>query len=96
MPSPSIPSTRPAPHPGELLKTHLPKNLSLLDAARRLGVSRQTLSAIINGRASVSARMALRLEAALDVSADYWLTAQTRYDLYRARQRPPRGVKPIG
>ena len=56
-------------HPGEVLREYLPENLAVTEAARRLGVTRQALSALLNGRAGVSAKMALRLEAALDTSA---------------------------
>ena len=52
-------------HPGEVLREYLPKNLAIGEIASRLGVSRQALSALLNGRAGVSAEMALRLEAAL-------------------------------
>jgi addiction module HigA family antidote len=50
-------------HPGEVLRDYLPEGLAVTEAARRLGVTRQTLSALLNGRAGVSADMALRLEA---------------------------------
>src|SRR5271167_2106443 len=68
-------------HPGEILREYLPEGLGVGDAAKRLGVTRQALSALINGRAGVSASMALRLEAALGTSAEFWLAMQTNYDL---------------
>ena len=50
------------PHPGEVLKElYLPEGMSVSEAAKKLGVSRQTLSAIVNGRAGISAEMAMRL-----------------------------------
>ena len=59
--------------------------------ARRLGVSRVALSRVINGRAAVSAEMALRLSAALGGSAESWLRMQATYDLWRAsRKRRPK------
>ena len=58
--------------------------------AKRLGVTQQALSALLNGRAGVSASMALRLEGALGTSAEMWLNMQTSHDLWRARKRPPR------
>jgi len=73
-------------HPGEVLREYLPENLAVTEAAKRLGVTRQSLSALLNGRAGVSARMALRLEAALGTSAEMWLEMQAGYDLWRARQ----------
>ena len=73
-------------HPGEVLREYLPENLAVTEAAKRLGVTRQTLSALLNGRSGVSAGMALRLEAALGTSAEMWLEMQTGYDLWQARQ----------
>ena len=63
----------------------------MTDFARRLGVSRVALSRVINGRAAVSAGMALRLSAALGGSAESWLRMQAAYDLWRAgRKRRPK------
>ena len=73
-------------HPGEVLREYLPESLGVAEAARRLGVTRQALSGLLNGRAGVSAQMALRLEAALGTSAEMWLEMQAGYDLWQARQ----------
>jgi len=73
-------------HPGEVLQEYLPEDLSVTEAAKRLGVTRQALSALLNGRAGVSAEMALRLEKALGTSAEMWLEMQAGYDLWQARQ----------
>ena len=77
------------PHPGELLRELwlLPLNLSVTDAAERLKVSRKTLSEIVNGRAAVSAEMALRLELAFGKSAESWLGHQSAYDLWQLQGR---------
>lgn len=63
------------PHPGEVLKELCiePLGLSITDAAEGLGVSRKTLSAILNGRAGISPEMAIRLSLAFDTSAESWL-----------------------
>lgn len=74
-------------HPGEVLREYLPKELPVGEAASRLGVSRQALSALLNGRAGVSAEMALRLEAALGTSAEMWVQMQAAHDLWQARRR---------
>ena len=74
-------------HPGEVLREYLPESLGVTEASRRLGVTRQALSAVLNGRAGVSAGMALRLEAALGTSAEMWLEMQAGYDLWQARQQ---------
>jgi antitoxin HigA-1 len=76
------------PHPGEVLKTLClePLNLSITETAKALGVSRKTLSAILNGRAGISPEMAVRLSIAFGTSAESWLTQQTQYDLCHAEQ----------
>ena len=63
-------------HPGEVLREYLPEGVSIGEVAERLGVTRQALSALLNGRAGVSASMALRLEGALGTSAEMWLNMQ--------------------
>lgn len=73
-------------HPGEVLREFLPNDLPVTEAASRLGVSRQALSAVLNCRAGVSAEMALRLEAALGTSAEMWVQMQAARDLWQARQ----------
>jgi len=76
------------PHPGEILRELCfePLGLSVTAAAEALGVSRKTLSAILNGRAGISPEMAIRLSIALDTSAESWLNQQAQYDLWVARQ----------
>jgi len=63
-----------------------PLGISITDAAEALGVTRKTLSAIVNGRAGISPEMAIRLSKAFDTSAESWLNQQSQYDLWRARQ----------
>jgi antitoxin HigA-1 len=78
------------PHPGEALAdTVLRKNggLTVTEFARRLGVSRVALSRVVNGRAAVSAELAIRLSAALGGSAESWLNMQVAYDLWHAEKR---------
>ncbi len=74
-------------HPGEVLREYLPEHMTVGDAAQRLGVSRQALSALLNKRAGVSAEMALRLSQALGTSAEMWVSMQAAYDLWQARQK---------
>lgn len=78
----------PLPHPGEVVKHDCLDELGLnvTDAANVLGVTRNTLSRIINGRAGISAEMAIRLEKAGWSNADMWLRLQTAYDLAEARK----------
>ncbi|MCI0518033.1 MAG: HigA family addiction module antitoxin [Woeseiaceae bacterium] len=74
------------PHPGEVLREFCmePLGLSVTEAAEGLGVSRKTLSAVLNGRAGISPEMALRLSIAFDTSPESWLNQQTQYDLWLA------------
>ena len=76
------------PHPGEVIKELClePLGISVTAAADGLGVSRKTLSAILNGRAGISPEMAVRLSIAFDTSSESWLNQQTQYDLWRAEQ----------
>ncbi len=77
------------PHPGEILRELClePLNISVTKAAKALGVSRKTLSAILNGRAGISPEMALRLSLAFDTSPESWLNQQTQYDLWKTSQK---------
>jgi addiction module HigA family antidote len=76
------------PHPGEVLKTLClePLDLTVTETARSLGVSRKTLSGILNGRAGISPEMAVRLSIALGTSAESWLSQQLQYDLWHAER----------
>ena len=76
------------PHPGEIIKSLClePLGVTITEAAKALGVSRKTLSAILNGRAGVSPEMAVRLSIAFGTSAESWLNQQTQYDLWHAEQ----------
>jgi addiction module HigA family antidote len=67
-----------------------PLNLTITDAARSLGVSRKTLSAILNGRAGTSPEMAVRLSIAFDTTAESWLNQQLQYDLWHAERNRSR------
>ena len=76
------------PHPGEVIKELClePLGISVTAAAEGLGVSRKTLSAILNGRAGISPEMAVRLSIAFDTSSESWLNQQTQYDLWLAKK----------
>ena len=77
------------PHPGEVLKEFClePFGISVTAAAKGLGVSRKTLSAILNGRAGISPEMAVRLSIAFETSSESWLSQQSQYDLWQAEQK---------
>ena len=80
------------PHPGEVIRDLClePLELSVTEAADGLGISRKTLSAILNGHAGISPEMALRLSIAFDTSPESWLNQQTQYDLWRAKKSKKR------
>ena len=77
------------PHPGEVLRELClePLGLNVTRAAEALGVSRKTLSAILNGRAGISPEMALRLSKAFGTSPESWLNQQMHYDLWVAERQ---------
>ena len=88
----SEPKMRPT-HPGDILKHDvLPElGLTVTQAAEQLGMSRVAFSRVVNGRAAVSADLALRLADWLPPSAESWLRMQAAYDLWQAsRKRRPR------
>ena len=76
------------PHPGEIIKTLClePLGFTVTEAAEALGVSRKTLSSIINGKAGISPEMAVRLSIAFDTSSESRLNQQAQYDLWQAEQ----------
>lgn len=75
-------------HPGRILRDDYLEPLELTTGAlaEALGVTRQTMAAILNERAGVSPEMALRLAKAFDTTPELWITLQRNYDLYRASQ----------
>ncbi len=88
------------PHPGEVLRDGVftGSGISVTDFAVRLGISRVTLSRLLNGKAGVSADMALRLAAALGGTAQSWLHMQANYDLWQAEKALKRviaGISPL-
>ncbi|QGX39840.1 HigA family addiction module antitoxin [Permianibacter aggregans] len=76
------------PHPGETIgEDILPAlNLTVTQGAEALGVSRKTLSAIINGRQGISAEMALRIARVFGGSPELWMGMQAAYELWQAEQ----------
>ena len=76
------------PHPGAGLKDDIAAlGLTISEAAKGIGVTRQQLYRVINGECSITAEMAVRLELAIGGSADAWLRMQMNYDLARIRAR---------
>jgi addiction module HigA family antidote len=76
------------PHPGEMIGDSLDEmGVSIVDAAKALGVTRQQLHNLIAGRSAIVPEMAYRLEKALGSTADTWLRMQANYDLAQIRAR---------
>ena len=71
------------PHPGEVLREYL-GDVTVTEAAARLGVSRVTLSRVVTGAAGISADMAIRLGEAFGTSPDLWAGMQMQFDLHQA------------
>jgi antitoxin HigA-1 len=81
-------------HPGEVLRDYL-GDMTVKDAASRLGVTRAHLSRILNGHANVTASMSLRLSAALGTSPEFWLRMQGQYDLWQAQKAKLPKIRPF-
>ena len=86
-------------HPGGILRRQYldPLGLTVADLARTLGVSRKTVSKIVNERGAVSVDMALRLSQAFGTTPELWLNLQQNYDLWRAAKESKdwRRVEPV-
>jgi addiction module HigA family antidote len=74
-------------HPGAVLREDVlePLGLTVTAAARHIGVTRKTLSALVNERAGVSSQMAIRIGLATNTSPESWLRMQMAFDLWHAR-----------
>ena len=77
------------PHPGKVVRVSClePLGLSVTEGAKALGVSRQALSNLVNGRARVSTEMAIRLAKAFGSTTETWIRLQTAYDIAQALER---------
>jgi antitoxin HigA-1 len=76
------------PHPGEMIGDEIEAlGVSISDAAKALGVTRQQIHNLIAGRSGITSEMAVRLEMAIGGSADTWVRLQTIYDLAQIRNR---------
>jgi antitoxin HigA-1 len=73
------------PHPGLVLREYL-GDVPVTKAAAHLRTTRVTLSRVLNGKAGISASMAIRLAAALGTTPELWMSMQSQYDLWRARK----------
>lgn len=85
------------PHPGEIIKEDVlgSENLSVTEAARQLGISRVTLSRLLNGKTGVSVDMALRLSQWLGTTPEVWLRMQDACDLWQAGKTKRPKIEPL-
>lgn len=76
------------PHPGRIVRQDCiePLGLTITGAARALGVTRQALNNLVNGKAGISPEMAVRISKAFGGSPEMWLRLQANYDLTKVRQ----------
>ncbi|MEJ2640915.1 MAG: HigA family addiction module antitoxin [Desulfosarcinaceae bacterium] len=76
------------PHPGGIIREFClePLNINVTEAAKALGVTRKTLSALLNGRSGISPEMAMRLSKVFGRSPEGWLKLQLQYDLWKTKQ----------
>jgi addiction module HigA family antidote len=82
-------------HPGEVLRDYLGE-VSIAEAASRLGVTRAHLSRVLNGHAGITANMSLRLSAALGTSPDFWLKMQMHHDIWLEQRQPKKvNIRPF-
>jgi addiction module HigA family antidote len=76
------------PHPGQGIGDEIEElGLSVAEAAKALGVTRQQLYRLINGECGITPEMAMRLELAIGSNADFWLRLQANFDLAQIRNR---------
>lgn len=85
------------PHPGEVLRDGVftGTGITVTEFAKRIGVTRVTLSRVLNAKGGISADMAVRLAAALGGNAESWLHMQANYDLWQAEKSLKRAVAKI-
>jgi addiction module HigA family antidote len=86
------------PHPGKIIREFCmePLNVSVTEAADALGVTRKTLSALLNGRSGISPEMALRLSKVFGRTPEGWLRLQLQFDLWKTQQSIDiRGLKRV-
>ncbi|CAG9190283.1 HigA protein (antitoxin to HigB) [Paraburkholderia tropica] len=83
------------PHPGEVLRDWIPAAVTVTQAAHELHINRVTLSNLLNGKAGMTANLALRLSAWLGTTPEHWLGLQAQWDLWQARRQPRPRIRPL-
>jgi addiction module HigA family antidote len=83
------------PHPGEVLREYL-TGMSVTQVAKHIGVSRLSLSKVLNCRGGISPEMSLRLSAALGTNPSLWFDMQSNYDFAQAKRRKLPKIEKLG
>ena len=81
-------------HPGRILRDHF-EGMNITHVAKHIGVSRTSLSKVLNCRSGVSAEMSIRLSAALGTRPSFWYEMQTNYDFARAKRKKIPSIQPL-
>jgi antitoxin HigA-1 len=85
-----------ASHPGAILREWMGEDITVAALAKHIGVTRPMLSNILNGKAGVSAAMAIKLSQAFPATnARFWVTAQANYELARALREKRKKISPV-
>ena len=87
-------SRRKPKHPGEFLLEDVikPLNMTITEAAKKLGVSRKALSELVNGKVSLTPEMAVRISESTKTSLESWMNMQTKLNLWKIMQNKPNNV----
>ena len=89
--------TRKTTHPGNVFLEDVmkPLNMTITDAAKKLGVTRKTLSEFVNEKSALSPEMAIRIAEATNTSAESWMNMQMKLTMWNARQHEPKNIIPF-
>jgi addiction module HigA family antidote len=81
-------------HPGRVLRDYL-EGRSVTEVAKHLGVSRVSVSRVLNEQAGITPDMSLKLSEALGTSPDFWFKMQAQYDFWQASQKKRKKIAPL-
>lgn len=82
-----------AMHPGELLRDELDaRDIKHIDLAKSLGIAKNVMSEVINGKRNITPTLAVKLEEALDIKAEFWMRYQVSYEIDKIRMKNRQAV----
>jgi addiction module HigA family antidote len=86
-----------AMHPGELLRDELEaREMKQVALAKEIGIAENVMSEIINGKRNITPRLAVRLEEALGIKAEFWMRYQVTYEIDKIRMKNKKSVQKAG